>query len=482
MVNLLPIRNWATGYVISTEVDEAANDPSSLVQYSNHFLTIVVRTEELLSGDIQLLEPSLPFTTIPNSEFEPIGLTGFFAATRTDLVEGFYATRSDGVHYVVVGGWDDADSYLYAGGGILSFVETACPPCLSNDLNGDGAINGRDIAFFIDCYLADPASQPCSCRAGDFRAPVGVTSNDISPFVLCLVQDRCFASACGDSGLRSTISDCNGNGEPDESDIFFCDSSTTPELCDCNGNSIPDGCDITAANSADLNNNNIPDECESDCNDNDVPDDKDIADATSADCDSNGVPDECDQDCDADGTPDACESSVDCNANGIFDACEPDCDNDGIPNECELSGNDCNGNGWPDDCDISLPPPFNSLDCNSNGTPDECELAGNDCNSNGILDACDISFGLSNDTNGNGIPDECESQQSQGGGGAAAAMAFGGPSPMLAAPDPTEADWDAFIEWCWSTDFSEMSPEEVFEAIIDKQLELGLPLGGMFVE
>jgi len=55
------------------------------------------------------------------------------------------------------------------------------------------------------------------------------------------------------------ITDCNGNGIDDATDI----SSGTSE--DCNGNGIPDECDIAAGTSEDCNGNGIPDECDGGC-------------------------------------------------------------------------------------------------------------------------------------------------------------------------------------------------------------------------
>jgi hypothetical protein len=50
--------------------------------------------------------------------------------------------------------------------------------------------------------------------------------------------------------------DCNGNGVPDDLDIFGATSE------DCNMNAIPDECDIAAGTSEDANSDGVPDECE----------------------------------------------------------------------------------------------------------------------------------------------------------------------------------------------------------------------------
>ncbi len=363
--------------------------------------------------------------------------------------------------------------------------QALCTDNIAGDLNDDGSVDGLDIQPFVDCFLTTPVgSQDCDCVRGDYVGADGVRENDIPAFVACLLSagSGCpVPTICGDDGpQRLGLQDCNLNEINDEVDILNCDPAVDPENCDCNRNGIPDGCDIDFMTSADLNNNDTPDECEPDCNSNSIPDDKDIADATSADCDSNGVPDECDEDCNGNSTPDACETMVDCNSNGIFDACELDCDNDGVPNECELSGNDCNENNVPDDCEIDRDPPWNLPDCNDNGIPDSCDIADcvsdpacDDCNENNIPDECDIANEISDDENENGIPDECETESLMGGGG--------GSSMMSASYSEMSDDekWDLYIAYCYDTDFSSMTHGEKFSALLAKRLELGLPAGQM---
>ncbi|HNO79021.1 MAG TPA: FG-GAP repeat protein [Phycisphaerae bacterium] len=105
------------------------------------------------------------------------------------------------------------------------------------------------------------------------------------------------------------------------------------------------------------------------------------------------------------------QNSADCNENGVPDECDletgfsDDCNTNAIPDECEI---DCNANGVPDDCDLAN---LTSDDCNADGIPDECGFIPGtyiDCNSNGQPDECDISSGGSPDCNTNGIPDECD--------------------------------------------------------------------------
>jgi len=61
--------------------------------------------------------------------------------------------------------------------------------------------------------------------------------------------------------------------------------------------------------SADLNGNSVPDECELDCNGNGIPDDWDLLQGYSTDCNGDLVPDECQgfEDCDANGVADLCQ-------------------------------------------------------------------------------------------------------------------------------------------------------------------------------
>ncbi len=104
----------------------------------------------------------------------------------------------------------------------------------------------------------------------------------------------------------------------------------------------------------------------------------------SADCNDNGVPDECDLDS---------SFSDDCNTNAIPDECETDCNVNGVPDDCDLANltsDDCNADGIPDECGFT---PGTFIDCNSNGVPDECDISSGgspDCNTNAIPDECDM--------------------------------------------------------------------------------------------
>ncbi len=112
----------------------------------------------------------------------------------------------------------------------------------------------------------------------------------------------------------------------------------------------------------------------------------------SADCNDDGVPDECQltgRDCDGNGVPDECQLvNGDADGNGLLDACDRDCDEDGEADHIELE------NG--------------AEDCNADGVPDECQLATLDRDQSGALDECEIAADPSVDCNRNGVPDEVD--------------------------------------------------------------------------
>ena len=138
---------------------------------------------------------------------------------------------------------------------------------------------------------------------------------------------------------------------------------------DCNDNGIDDLLDISSAFSADINGNNIPDECE-DCNGNGILDPQDIANGM-VDIDMNGIPDVCEEDCNNNGLPDHLDVDFGLSDDDNFNL---------IPDECEA---DCNANGIIDYLDIK-DGPFSDYD--RNRIPDICQ----DCNNNGAIDWIDV--------------------------------------------------------------------------------------------
>ena len=149
------------------------------------------------------------------------------------------------------------------------------------------------------------------------------------------------------NGIGCLFHDCNDNGVPDDQDISGGDSADlngngVPDECeDCNVNGVLDTLDIESGFSADLNGNDIPDECEADCNGNVVPDDWDIFLGTSQDLNGNNIPDECEPDCNGNGVPDyneiQADMTLDVDRNIVLDSCQ-DCDNDGINDLDALGG------------------------------------------------------------------------------------------------------------------------------------------------
>lgn len=355
------------------------------------------------------------------------------------------------------------------------------------DVNHDGRTDGEDVQPFVDACLA-------GC---DFDV-----HRHVPCFVAALLNEPC----------PDIEADCNNNGLPDASDILLHVSD------DCDTDGVPDECQIAADAGLDIDGDGVLDACEPDCNGNDRPDDDDLVQNLSQDCDGNGVPDECDMDCDGNGVPDACDIDPadpdgdlwvdpDCNQNGVVDACDDDCNGNGVPDDCDIDPTDpdgdnvvwadCNGNLWPDVCDLTIPPPLGSLDCNGNDVPDECDIAAcegdpacGDCNENGIPDACDIAAQISQDVDEDGVPDECQNNQfmmsgfqsstTSGGDGETG----GGDSGEYSTSGATgggewDAVWAEYDAWImgqtWGPDSPFSGPEQ-FLRLVQKRIELGLPL------
>ena len=262
----------------------------------------------------------------------------------------------------------------------------------SVNIPGTGSFNG-----FILKILDGPNIQDVSIRSNEctfFPPDISFYSDRIlirldqrsCPedvwFVLDISFETCSCFDCDDDGIcdfveieQGSAADFNLNGIDDNCDPD-CDGDGVPDFqaissgdFDCDRDSIPDSCQVSDDPSLDLNSNTFIDDCEIDCNQNAVFDFIDLYTGVSQDINDNNVPDEC-EDCDGDGIPDDSDS-------------DPDCDQNGIPDTCEKI-EDCNSNGTPDVCE-SLP------DCNQNGTPDECDIAegsDSDLNQDNIPDSC----------------------------------------------------------------------------------------------
>ncbi len=229
--------------------------------------------------------------------------------------------------------------------------------------------------------------------------------------------------------------DCDGNGRADSCDIASGESADidgdgVPDECqpDCDENGRPDALDISSGDATDLDGNGVPDECQPDCNENGVPDSIDIATGSSSDLDGNRVPDDCQPDCNENGQPDRLDlilgNSDDRDENGVPDECQDDCNGNGTLDASDLDTHasfDRNGNGIPDVCDIAtgfsadvdenrVPDEVES-DCDEDGYPDRSAIRDglvDDANRNGIPDSCDIASMESDDIDGNGVPDEAQ--------------------------------------------------------------------------
>ncbi len=154
---------------------------------------------------------------------------------------------------------------------VIDYVDDAT--MLVGDMNCDHRVDAADIAPFVQAIVTPetyPESFPyCDIGRGDLNGDGHLDGLDIQGLIAFFLDD------------------CNGNGRPDEDDIFHGTSN------DCNGTGVPDECDIADGVSQDCTANGIPDECEPDCNFNGAADSCDIDDGTSQDTDENGVPDEC---------------------------------------------------------------------------------------------------------------------------------------------------------------------------------------------
>ncbi|MBE7508495.1 MAG: VCBS repeat-containing protein [Planctomycetia bacterium] len=228
-----------------------------------------------------------------------------------------------------------------------------------------GTINNL-VSVYSGCPGDLTNQVACSSGTCGFAGRMATLSVDVvagRPYLLRIAGQTGVSHMTID-GPEGFTADCNQNDLPDDCDTAGndCNSNGVPDNCevlaeDCNTNGMPDECDAVGGFSMDCNANRLPDECETDCNTNGMPDDCDVAMGTSGDCDANVVPDECQPDCDSDKIADACE---------IISGSDSDCNENEIPDSCELSGcpvgdpscMDCNQNGILDGCDISTSSPL----------------------------------------------------------------------------------------------------------------------------
>ncbi len=235
------------------------------------------------------------------------------------------------------------------------------------------------------------------------------------------------------------------------------------DIVDCNGNEIDDGDDITDGESADCDENGVPDECDADADgdgltdscDNcpdavnvsqanndqdaegdacDLDDDDDgildaadncplVANTNQANADGDTAGDECDDDDDNDGVIDADDNcpltenptQSDSNTDGVGDACADDDDNDGIP----VAGDNCPSVANADQTDTDDDGEGDACDPDDDGdgaldASDNCPLVSNasqdDADADNVGDACDLCSGSNDavDADTDGLPDGCD--------------------------------------------------------------------------
>ena len=341
-------------------------------------------------------------------------------------------------------------------GGILEGSEF-CLRCRSFDENNNGIPDQCERPINLDCndngvsdfceILAARIEELCNVTIlSDFCVLGNLTNEEVCDILDLKIERDCNFNFVLDScELNSTsllnctdpICDIGIVNRPDacfECRSFDINNNNIPDQCeDCNNNGIFDPIDIANGTSLDCNNNTIPDECvppERDCNNNTIPDDCDISSGFSRDCNNDTIPDECEiadnplKDCNNNTILDECDiasgNSTDCNNNEVPDECDlrnpflfPDCNNNSIIDSCDIASNtsiDCDNNGIPDECDL-LSTPGTHPDCNNNSIPDQCDIESGfslDCNNNTVPDECDVRDGPSRDCNNNSIPDECD--------------------------------------------------------------------------
>ena len=193
------------------------------------------------------------------------------------------------------------------------------------ELIGNGQVPMRAVSFWSPDCNGNGVPDECEVAAGTSPDCNGNGIPDECDVAAGTSPD------CNGNGVPDecelACNDCNDNGVPDECDIASgfstdCNGDEIPDECellwnDCNHNGVPDDCDIANGTSEDINPpNGCPDECDWD------------------DCNNNGLIDLCDLDCGALGgqcdVP-GCGESADLNHNCVPDECEPclcdlDCD------------------------------------------------------------------------------------------------------------------------------------------------------------
>jgi hypothetical protein len=195
MANLIPSEQFLSDYTFSTVGGG---------QFASHYLTIIA-----LNSDVGFL--TLDGSVVNSSEFTAIPATSYSYA-RISVNEGTHLTSSTNGHGVYLAGYNQDDSYLYAGGARFAFINPVgdensplCSLILSDnpalyngsgtdnrptedvnlngildageDLNGNGKIDKDKGVFFVELL---PGFSNLSLNVPSFVPGAGVVNYTLS--------------------------------------------------------------------------------------------------------------------------------------------------------------------------------------------------------------------------------------------------------------------------------------------------------------
>jgi hypothetical protein len=162
MANIIPPEQFLNKYTFSTVGGS---------QFVRHFVAITVANNDVnsITIDGNPINPNI---------FTAIGTTGFSYGFIDLLAEGTHTTQSPNGHGILVGGYNNFDSYLYPGGAAFEFIN----PQPEDDRDGDGVFDINDacpdeFAQTIDgCPLSGPI--PITEIQCSYNEPTGVFLNE----------------------------------------------------------------------------------------------------------------------------------------------------------------------------------------------------------------------------------------------------------------------------------------------------------------